>query len=47
MLSEESTGHAQGKVVALRAVCCAALTRLLLDDHNAQLIVQVRGVALH
>lgn len=37
----ESSEHAQ--IVALRAVCCGALTRLLLDDHNAQLIAQVSG----
>lgn len=29
------------KLIALRAVCCSALTQLVLNDANAQLIVQV------
>lgn len=33
------------KVVALRAVCCSALTQLVLNDTNAQLIVQVSPVS--
>ncbi len=36
---EDGSQHAQ--IVALRAVCCGALTRLLLDGNNAQLIAQV------
>ena len=31
-----------GKEIALRAVCCSALTQLVLNDANAQLIVQVQ-----
>lgn len=33
---------AEERVVALRAVCCSTLTQLVLNDANAQLIVQVR-----
>lgn len=29
------------KLVALRAVCCSALTQFILNDANAQLVVQV------
>ena len=42
--AEEKVGARTGeeKAVALRAVCCAALTQLVLNDANAQLIMQVR-----
>ena len=46
MCSKHVIGDAQSlttqeKLLALRAVCCSALTQLVLNDANAQLIVQV------
>ncbi len=32
----------EDKEIALKAVCCSALTQLVLNDANAQLLVQVR-----
>lgn len=42
VISGSQSKETQEKLIALRAVCCSALTQLVLNDANAQLIVQVR-----
>ena len=40
-LTNSLSQEAADKVLSLKAACCSAITQLVLNDSNAQLVVQV------